>query len=246
VTPLLPALLLAFASGDVTPAIDRAVPSADVNYLVIDARTREIVAARWPESTIAVPVGSLVKPFTALAYSGEFPSQVACAQGKLGFVDALAQSCNDYFLQLASKVDGGSLSLIAGSFGISAPSAQDPETRVGLGDKWRIVPLSLALAYTDLSKRRGDARVDLILRGMEGAAVSGTAKTIGKLDGIRILAKTGTAPCIANRPHAGDGFTLAMYPAESPRYTVLVRVHNVPGAEAAKSAGRVLRVLTRK
>lgn len=245
-TPFLPTLLLAFASGDLTPAIDRAVPSAEVSYLVIDARTREVIAARWPDSNVAEPVGSLVKPFTALAYSGEYPAQVACSQGQLGFVDALAQSCNDYFLQLASKIDGGSLSLIAASFGITAPLSQDPETRVGLGDKWRIAPLSLALAYTDLVKRRGDARVDLILEGMERAARSGTARAIGKLEGVRILAKTGTAPCVANRPHAGDGFTLAMYPAEAPRYAVLVRVHNVPGAEAAKSAGRILRVLTRK
>lgn len=245
-TPLLPALLLAFASGDLTPAIDRAVPSSELNYLVIDAGTREVIAARWPDSNLAVPVGSLVKPFTALAYSGDFPPPVSCAQGRLGFVDALAQSCNEYFLDLAARVDGGSLSLIAASFGLSAPAAQNAETRVGLGDKWRIAPLSLALAYADLAKRRGDAHVDLILEGMERAAQSGTAKAIGKLDGVRILAKTGTAPCLSNRPHAGDGFTLAMYPAEAPRYALLVRVHNVPGAEAAKSAGRILHVLTRK
>jgi cell division protein FtsI/penicillin-binding protein 2 len=69
------------------------------------------------------------------------------------------------------------------------------------------------------------------------AAESGTAKALGR----GVLAKTGTAPCVAPRMHAGDGFTMVLDPAEAPRIALLVRVHGVPGAEAAKTAVRILR-----
>jgi hypothetical protein len=36
---------------------------------------------------------------------------------------------------------------------------------------------------------------------------------------------------------------MAFYPAEAPRYALLVRVHGVPGAEAARVAGKMLRVI---
>lgn len=240
-TPLLLASLsLALSAGQ------------DLNYIAVDVRTREVLAASWPDAEVPIPVGSLVKPFTALAYPGEFP-HFECRgaanrcwrtkpHGELNIVDALAQSCNAYFLQLAARVDANALAVVAATFGIPAPGLSTPEARIGLGDGWRISPLALTRAYAELAQRSHDPRADQILAGLELAARTGTAHGISG-PGDRVLAKTGTAPCVAPRRHRGDGFALVLYPAEAPRTALLVRVHNVPGAEAAKAAAKVMHVL---
>jgi cell division protein FtsI/penicillin-binding protein 2 len=220
--------------------------AADVSYLIVDVRTREIVKQDWPAADQPIPVGSLVKPFTALATSGPFPELVcngaidhcwlAKGHGKIGFRDALANSCNSYFLQLARNVDAHSLAVVAAKFGIPPPDLEKPEARIGLGNDWRISPLALTRAYCELTSRSVEPRVAEILAGMKLAAESGTASAIGR----GALAKTGTAPCVAQRKHKGDGFTIVLAPSEAPRIAILVRVHGVPGAEAAKSAAIVL------
>jgi cell division protein FtsI/penicillin-binding protein 2 len=231
--------------------IAAALHAADVNYIVVDVRTRQIVKQDWPNADQPIPVGSLVKPFTALASNGPFP-ELSCngaidhcwlakGHGRIGFRDALANSCNAYFLQLARKVDAHSLSVVAAKFGIPPPDADTAEARIGLGRDWQISPLALTRAYCELSSRSSEPRVAEILAGLKQAAESGTAKAIGR----GALAKTGTAPCIAERKHKGDGFTIVLDPAEAPRIAILVRVHGVPGAEAAKSAAMILHRETR-
>jgi cell division protein FtsI/penicillin-binding protein 2 len=221
--------------------------SADVNYVVVDVRTRHVLKKDWPAAERAIPVGSLVKPFLALAASGPFPEftcrgaadrcWLAAGHGLLDFTSALAHSCNAYFLQLARGVDGQTLSVVAAKFGIPPPSDETPESRIGLNDGWQISPLALANAYCELASRAAEPRVKEVLGGMKMAAEKGTASTIGR----NALAKTGTARCVSKRHHAGDGFTLVLAPADAPRIAILVRVHGVPGAEAAKSAAAILR-----
>ncbi len=220
--------------------------AADVNYLIVDIRTRQILKQDWPDTEKPIPVGSLVKPFTALAASGAFPELtckgatdrcwLAAGHGRIGFRDALANSCNAYFLQLARGVDQHSLAVVAAKFGIPPPDLETPEARIGLGRDWQISPLALTRAYCELTSRAAEPRVAEILAGLKQAAESGTASAIG--DGA--LAKTGTAPCIARRKHKGDGFTVVLAPSDAPRLAILVRVHGVPGAEAAKSAAIIL------
>lgn len=224
-----------------------ALNAADINYIVVDVRTREVLKQEWPDSDKPIPVGSLVKPFTALAASGPFPEFVcngtidrcwlAKGHGRIGFRDALANSCNAYFLQLARGVDAHSLAVVAAKFGIPPPDVETPEARIGLGADWQISPVALARAYCELTSRAAEPRVAEILAGMKLAAESGTASAIGR----GALAKTGTAPCMAQRKHKGDGFTIVLAPADSPRIAVLVRVHGVPGAEAAKSGAAIVR-----
>lgn len=233
-TPLL-TLVLAAALG-----------AADANYIVVDVRTRQVLKQDWPDADQPIPAGSLVKPFTALAANGPFP-EVLCrgtidhcwlakGHGRVGFRDALANSCNAYFLELARGVDAHSLAVVAAKFGIPPPDLETPEARIGIGRNWQISPLALARAYCELTSRAAEPRVAEILAGMKLAAESGTARAIGR----GALAKTGTAPCVANRKHKGDGFTIVLAPADSPRIAILVRVHGVPGAEAAKSAAVIL------
>src|SRR5215468_7516695 len=98
-TPLLAALCITGVLGVAgLPAIDRAVPDQQVNYLIIDVHTRQTLAERWPDADIPVPVGSLVKPFLALAYGRTFP-ELECDGKRMKFGEALAKSCNGYFLQ---------------------------------------------------------------------------------------------------------------------------------------------------
>jgi cell division protein FtsI/penicillin-binding protein 2 len=251
--PFIPWLAFAFVAGGLTPAIDRAFPQPELNYLVLDAHSGRVVASRWPGADVPVPVGSLVKPFLALAYGGVFP-EFDCAgsaggcwraqgHGHLRFADALAQSCNAYFLNLARVVDANALRVTAAKFGIPVPSVGTPEARIGLEDAWRIAPLALAHAYIELAARRGEPHVDEILAGLALAARTGTAKAIG----AGVFAKTGTAECVGRKDtggkDSGDGFAMVLEPAEAPRIALLVRVHNVPGSEASKTAARMLRVL---
>jgi cell division protein FtsI/penicillin-binding protein 2 len=226
--------------------ISTAVTAADISYIVVDVKTRQVVDQDWPDAEKPIPVGSLVKPFTALASCGEFPELIchgaldqcwlAKGHGAVGFRDALAHSCNFYFLQLAKGVDASTLAVVAAKFAIPPPDADTPEARIGLGTDWRISPLALTRAYCELTARAAEPRVAEILAGLKLAAESGTASAIG----AGALAKTGTAPCVALRKHKGDGFTIVLAPADAPRFAVLVRVHGVPGAEAAKSAAIIL------
>ncbi len=86
-------------------------------------------------------------------------------------------------------------------------------------------------------RRASEPRVGEILDGLRMAAESGTARAVGR----GRMAKTGTASCVAEKRDAGDGFALVLDPADAPRRALLVRVHGAPGAEAAKSAARILR-----
>jgi cell division protein FtsI/penicillin-binding protein 2 len=244
-TPLL-AAFFTISPAALTPLIDRAAPDAD--YLVIDVRTREVLASRWADAQMPIPLGSLVKPFTALAYHGDFP-EYECeggdrcwlkrGHGRLNFTQALAESCNSYFLQLSHHVDPADLRRIAMKYSIPAPSIDSPETRIGLGTGWQISPLALTRAYAELSLRTGEPVVNKILRGLAESARAGTAAAIRP----GALAKTGTAPCLSNLHHTTDGYTLVLDPADAPRIALLVRVHNVPGAEAAKTAARILSII---
>lgn len=216
--------------------------ATDTDYLSVDMRTRKVIDRQWLDVETPIPVGSLVKPFLALAYSGPFPEFVCkgtasgCwrphGHGKLRFRDALAFSCNAYFLNLARGVDAATLATVTAKFGISPPESDTPEARIGLGTGWKIAPLALARAYCELALRDGEPRVDDILAGLRQAAVSGTAKAVGS----GAMAKTGTAPCsLAQHRDAGDGFAIVLTSGSA----LLVRVHGVPGAEAAKSARRI-------
>jgi cell division protein FtsI/penicillin-binding protein 2 len=245
-TPLLAAAFFTISPAALAPLIDRAAPDAD--YLVIDVRTREVLASRWADAQMAIPLGSLVKPFTALAYHGDF-AEYECqggdrcwlkrGHGRLNFTQALAESCNSYFLQLARHVDPADLHRIAAKYQLPAPAVDSPETFIGLGTGWQISPLALTRAYAELSLRTGEPVVTKILRGLAESARAGTAAAVRP----GALAKTGTARCLSNLHHSTDGYTLVLEPADAPRVALLVRVHNVPGAEAAKTAARILSII---
>ncbi|MGH9667749.1 MAG: hypothetical protein ACRD9L_25305, partial [Bryobacteraceae bacterium] len=51
--------------------LERDFTSRDVSFLLLDVRSGTVLASRWDDAGRAIPMGSLVKPFTALAYGEE-------------------------------------------------------------------------------------------------------------------------------------------------------------------------------
>ena len=230
--------------------------SSDVSYIVIDAATRRLIASHWDAITEPVPVGSLVKPFLALAYAQKhdfrYPgyfchgARDGCwlphGHGPVDISSAIAYSCNAYFMNMVSTLKPEDVDSMAQRYGFSlghAPSG--PAQMIGLGGAWRIDPQELLHAYVLLAAAPRVAGAAELLRGMALSAQKGTAGAVGlTLHGAAVLSKTGTAPCVHQPRAPGDGYVLMLYPADQPRLALLVRVHGVPGARAAELGGRML------
>jgi transpeptidase family protein len=239
--------------------LEREFPSSDISYLLFDARSGTLLSSRWDDPAKPIPLGSLVKPFTALAYGetheNQFPSHFCrgeasgCWQvhphGKLDLVSAISVSCNSYFRALAQNLMGEQLIPTAKRFGLDPPDpALSGPPLMGLGDRWPIAPIKMARAYLELYHRRDQPIVRDILAGMAQSARHGTGKGVGEaMKREDALVKTGTAPCTHLHAAPGDGFVIAMVPANQPELLLLVRVHSVPGATASLTAGRMLRRL---
>jgi cell division protein FtsI/penicillin-binding protein 2 len=227
-----------------------------VSYLLLDANSGVLLASHWENSDKPIPLGSLVKPFTALAYAGahdfrypiyECRGQASgCWQvrphGKLDIVSAIAVSCNSYFRSLAESVTSEQLLPVTRTFDLESPEANfTGPSLIGLGGRWKISPLRMARAYLELYRRRDQPGVREILAGMLQSAQRGTGAAVGRaLKHSEAFVKTGTAPCTHAPRAPGDGFVVALVPAQAPEIVLLVRVHGVAGAKAAETVGRML------
>ena len=239
--------------------LDRDFPSSTLSFLLLDSSGRELVQ-RWPEGiNTPIPIGSLVKPFLAAAWAEQhtegFPT-VRCegtksrcwyppGHGRLEIKDAIAYSCNTYFLHLAADLDRERADSVFARYGLQGPGEKaESESLAGLGDQWRETPLALLRAYLALVHERGAGSPTIIMQGMQASASYGTAKALDRLLGANaVLSKTGTAPC-THRPRAtADGFTVAIYPHAQPRLILLVRQHGETGAASAATAAAILRAL---
>jgi cell division protein FtsI/penicillin-binding protein 2 len=232
--------------------------SPQISYLLLDARTHELLAADWNRAGARVPAGSLLKPFTALAYGEEhgfhYPTFVChgsrdgCwlprGHGRVGLAEAIGYSCNAYFLRLARTLRPEDVARVAARFGLPSPAQpMTPREMIGLGRAWEVPPQDLLRAYLRLAAAPRPAGAAIVLAGMSLSARAGTARAAQDyLRGPNILAKTGTAPCVHGGAGTGDGYVIMLYPADQPRLALLVRVHGVPGARAAGVAGQLLKI----
>jgi hypothetical protein len=216
-------------------------------------------ASSLVSSIAAIAPGSLVKPFLAIAYGeqhgGQFPI-VRCTgtashcwfpvgHGSLGLEQAIAKSCNSYFLALAAGLDRKRASQTFARYGLAGPDPESPgDALIGLGSGWKENPMALARAYLQLEKEKQHPMQSRMIMGMLGSAESGTAHEVdAELGRNAALAKTGTAPCSHRPAGSADGFTILLFPAVQPRLLLMVRVHDATGAESAKVAGAMLRTL---
>lgn len=252
--------------------LERKYPQKEVEYILLDAHSSDVLSSRWAGADEPAPLGSLVKPFTALAYGEEhnflFP-EFEChgkadrcwlprGHGHIGLVQAVAQSCNGYFLSLASGLKASSVTAVLRRYSIyDIGEKVPPESLVGLGSAWRISPIRMLRAYIELAQRRDQPGVADVIHGMETSELSGTGAAVGsalRKSGATALTKTGTAPCVHNantstrddehrKSLAGDGYIIALYPAVDPEFALMVRLHSAPGAKAAEVAGKMLRTI---
>jgi cell division protein FtsI/penicillin-binding protein 2 len=278
-----------------TVMLDRSFPSPRIEYLLLDAQSREVIAERWPHADTPIAPGSLLKPFVALAYARSqqksspnrsqqaaltrgFPSIVCHGKsdgcwrpgghGQLALEQALAVSCNAYFLALARDVttNGDALHSVSARYGLPDPPANTTASMlIGVTPDWRVTPLALARAYAlliagaDTREVVEDDPIDYeaaarLREGMRMAALpGGTAAKAGVHPG-GVLAKTGTASCVpdfeepALAGHGkqgqcrinGDGLVVLAAPQENPRWLLLVRERGTTGAMTAEIAGEML------
>jgi cell division protein FtsI/penicillin-binding protein 2 len=237
--------------------LQRQFADTGVSYLLLDSRSGALLASQWETYEKPIPLGSLVKPFTALAYANahDFRYPVyqckgkasGCWQerphGKLDLVTAVSVSCNSYFRRLAESVTAEQMDEVTRVFGLEAPEANFASpSLIGLGEQWRISPLRMARAYLELVRRKEQPGVAPILEGMRQSALRGTGAAVGRrLKHTDALVKTGTAPCTHAHWAPADGFVLVLVPALQPEILLFVRVHGVTGAKAAETAGSMLR-----
>lgn len=236
--------------------LERDFPKTDASFLLLDGKSGVLLASHWENFEKTIPLGSLVKPFTALAYASAhhfvYPKleckgkASACwqdrAHGMLDLTSAISVSCNAYFRQLAQSVSYDQLNRIARDFRIEPPDENsESRTFAGLGDRWRISPLHLAQAYIELQRRKDQPGIPEILQGMRQSALRGTGMSVGRqLAHTKAFVKTGTAPC-THKPWApADGFTIVLLPADAPEIVLLVREHSVTGATTAELVGKLL------
>lgn len=234
-----------------------------IQWLLLDAQTGRLETTSFEDPSRPLPVGSLVKPFTALAYAQQnayrYPdhtclgSDTNCwlpaGHGSINMESAIAYSCNSYFLEISDTLQPPAIAAISAKYSLQPPGpSAGPRAYAGFGRQWPVSPLQLARAFIELQHRAGEPGVDPILRGMARAARHGTAAGAGRALGhSRALAKTGTAPCghpssgeHSQRASNGDGYALLLYPADRPRYSLLVQVHGLPGRVAASIAGVIV------
>ena len=228
---------------------DLARTTPNIEILVLDLRTHETLADTFHHPQGPIPVGSLLKPFLAVAYFKDHPGApptVVChghpdrcwkdgGHGAITLTDAIAQSCNAFFLSLAQGIDAGSIPYLP-----KPPANASSETLIGLNPDWRISPEALATAYESLLSAPPNSTQTSILNGMRDSARHGTANRIGVHPG-GVLAKTGTAPCVDKPCKAsGDGLVVAAFPATHPTLLVLVRKRATTGAMTAAAAAPIL------
>ncbi len=201
-------------------------------------------STNWDSPTTSINMGSLLKPFLALAYRAthaDYPvtycsgSSSGCwyarGHGEQHFVEALANSCNTYFLALTATIARAALDAVCLTYGLQAPARSlATADLIGLGHGWPQAPLNVARAFATLAANAGQDATRAVLAGMARCAETGTARAVG----VSCYAKTGTAPCSHLPRGSGDGFAVAIYPLDQPRRLVLVQHHNTTGANAAR------------
>jgi stage II sporulation protein D len=172
--------------------------------------------------------------------------ELVCVHPDLGRpmspAEALAYSCNDFFVTIAARLPREALSAATTSLGLGpvSPRASVPLAAVGL-EGIEASPEQLLRGFVRATDPISGARMRpetraVLLEGLRGAARYGTARAIGDR-GIDALAKTGTAPM----PGGGyQGLALAVSPSMRASRAIAVLIPGGSGAEAASVAADTL------
>jgi hypothetical protein len=204
------------------------------------------------ESDPLMQVGSIQKPFViaawAEAHPADAPPVIECTatshcwrisgHGRMGLADALSNSCNAYFLELANQTPMETLRRVFKEAGFQG-RISDADAAIGLGSHApKIRPSKLFKAFHQLMVlpwERDELR-KLLVHGLREAAMNGTAK----LGRPGYLAKTGTVP--GRLPDTTTGLAIAF---DGSGNGVLARQEGMTGRGVAAllfSSGRAERL----
>jgi hypothetical protein len=154
--------------------------------------------------------------------------------------EALAHSCNDFFVSLFPRLTRAAFNQVRAKLGLPpvGESANLAASFVGL-DGPRLTPreaLDLFTRLVAVDPRRppsiSAAARRALLEGLRGAAEYGSASALGKSK-VDAIAKTGTAP-MPGGSHMG--LVVALAPRDKPTRGIVVVAPGVAGADAATIA----------
>ena len=226
-------------------------------------RVRAVVNERLAFDN-ALPPGSTIKPFTALAalQTGiiTHDTRIRCRHkskredvvdncshppnlAPFTPAEALAHSCNYYFASLGERLDEEHVSSLLTEFGLGQNLVRgrwQPESAVGEGAFLQVTPIQLARAYAGLFN--GQIQVDeqhhaILIEGMRGATTFGTAQK-AELDSLPsfVIGKTGTSTPLRGFRPQGWFVGLAFTHDKHADLVVVVYLKNAHGSDAAEIA----------
>lgn len=230
-------------------------PAATLRVLHLDTHSHRITAEPDEYAARPVAVGSLLKPFVALAAQehrryAPLPT-VRCTgldsgcwlpvgHGSTDLVSAISYSCNTYFRELSRSMPATSIEAVCHRFGLTPPDDYLPDTLTGFGRRWPQRPIDVIRAFAQLLELGPMPGAPEIRAGMRAAAGKGTAKAFAAAGLPAALAKTGTAPCSDEPRASADGFAFVALPADTPRDLYLFSLHGRTGRETAQAGARWL------
>jgi SpoIID/LytB domain protein len=159
--------------------------------------------------------------------------------------EALAHSCNDFFVSLASRLPRRAVDRVRTRLGLPPmpPATNYAAALVGL-DGPRISPRALLAAYERVIGIGADSPVTftatarrVLIDGLRGAATYGSASELAERR-IAALAKTGTS----SMPGGGVlGMALLLMPPEAPTRALIVVAPGAAGRDAVSLAADLVR-----
>ena len=255
--------LSATADKSVAPALQAQTPAFFTRSLEDPRDRRE---ARADILDTPVLPGSIVKAVALVAAlergvvtanSSHMCRRVVTADGQtfvcshpdlkrpLSPAEALAYSCNDFFVSLAPRLPREALNATRLAAGLPTIASGTPlaSAIVGLAGP-KTTPRALIDVMARLTGAGRDKSVPMtpgtravLLDGLRGAAEYGTASAF-KTAGVSAIAKTGT---IVMPSGAALGLVVALTPADHPSRGIVVAAPGGAGVDAAAFAADVLR-----
>jgi SpoIID/LytB domain protein len=159
--------------------------------------------------------------------------------------EALAYSCNDFFVSLAPKLSRDALNGVRIAAGLPPIATGTPMASAIIGlEGPRTTPRALIDVIARVAGAGRDRAVPMkaqtkavVLDGLRGAAEYGTASAL-KDNGVTALAKTGSVLM----PNGGAlGLVVVLTPADKPTHGIVVAAPGAAGLDAAAVASDVLK-----
>lgn len=214
------------------------------SFIVSDVKTDEIlyIENRNYANTDLFP-GSLLKPFAILSIENDSEVTHKCtgwsnmqqrcwlreSHGKINLIEALAYSCNSYFIQYFTKKINLEQNYELLSYYLSFKGKYSEkefiEESIGLGTSIKTTPVEILKSYNKLFREKPEG-IEIIRQGMKECIYYGTGELFSDITGVIDAAcKTGTSYRIKDNGEYdwrnNTGWFLIMYPADEPKYSFL-------------------------